>query len=101
VLLLPRFLSCPADAKFTPVNVGKLKKGMTPEQVESLIGPPNKVSASSPWPGISRVWHWNNGDLEIHVNFNTTGRVEMVWTDWVASQPEPTWLDRVRAWLGL
>jgi hypothetical protein len=88
----------------TEANAKRIRLGMTLQEVEALLGSPNylippvtfKVGTLIPRPPDGE---WNSDCVRVVVLFDEDGRVEEVtWSP--TGKALPSYLARLRAWLG-
>jgi hypothetical protein len=91
----------------TEANVRRIRPGMTPAEVEALLGgPPVEVGIKS-WNDVGRTlaewpsggaWVWNYATGAAWVWMDGAGRVQ--FAQWVPNASQPGPFARLRAWLG-
>jgi hypothetical protein len=78
-----------------------IREGMSVAEVESILGRPadhdRQVNDKNPDYRREQTWDW--GDTSIQVLSDEQGTVTGLLARY--PQPEPTWTERVRRWLGL
>jgi hypothetical protein len=99
--------------RITEENIKLIKKGMTEEEVEAILGSkagsipdgtlhaPNSLTVDSIDTRSSK--HWVGKDVDVSVGFDADGRVTSVTQLFIldrSDRPE-TILDKLRRWLGM